>query len=299
MRRLILCLAGILVPLAALADDVFLKGGGRLSGRIVKRNATTSGGGRRSRHDPGSRPRACCASRRDARPWTNTTSGPAASPLETWTAGSPWSGGRRPRAWAREKARAAYNRALSASPGDPRANAALGNVQQGDRWVSEEEELHGARLRAVRGGVDHAGRARAILRERDVAEAQDRTRQESETRVREAEARADEAEARARQAESDAEETQEGLPLWYGWGAGPTAWPADRSSRARHRRGCRSDDRKRTDPCSLRPCFSLRRPSGRSSSSCRLPRAAAGRNRVRYVAARGGRRRWRRPAPCG
>ena len=46
--------------------------------------------------------------------------------------------------------------------------------------------------------------------------------------MREAEARAEEAEARARQAEAEAaaaEQAREGLPLWYGWGAGPVAWP--------------------------------------------------------------------------
>jgi hypothetical protein len=68
----------------------------------------------------------------------------------------------------------------------------------------------------------------AILRERAAENAMEHQRRESEVRAREAEARADEAEARARQAEADAaaaEEAREGLPLWYGWGAGPTVWP--------------------------------------------------------------------------
>jgi hypothetical protein len=65
----------------------------------------------------------------------------------------------------------------------------------------------------------------AILRERAADEARDRERREAETRVREAEARADEAEARAREAEAKTETAIEGIPLWYGWGAGPVDWP--------------------------------------------------------------------------
>ena len=39
--------------------------------------------------------------------------------------------------------------------------------------------------------------------------------------MREAEARAQEAEARAREAEAAQPASEEGIPLWYGWGAGP------------------------------------------------------------------------------
>jgi hypothetical protein len=66
-----------------------------------------------------------------------------------------------------------------------------------------------------------------VLRARAAEDQRDREREESERRVREAEARAAEAEARAKEAEAAAAEQQlEGLPLWYGWGAGPVYWPS-------------------------------------------------------------------------
>ncbi|HJS59139.1 MAG TPA: hypothetical protein VKA01_13640, partial [Vicinamibacteria bacterium] len=115
---------------------------------------------------------------------------------------------------------------LAAAPDDPRANAALGRVQLGGRWVSEDEGYR------ARGYVQYEGEwitpaeHEAIMRER-AAEEREREREKSETRVREAEERAEQAEAKAKQAEAKAEqEASEGLPLWYGWGAGPVAWPS-------------------------------------------------------------------------
>jgi hypothetical protein len=109
------------------------------------------------------------------------------------------------------------------SPLDPRANEALGNVQVDGRWVSEDEGYR------ARGYVQYEGEwitpaeHEALLRERAADDARDRERQAAETRAREAEARAAEAEARA--AEAEAEQASEGIPLWYGWGAGPAYWP--------------------------------------------------------------------------
>ena len=93
----------------------------------------------------------------------------------------------------------------------------------GGRWVSEAESYK------ARGYVQYQGEwitpaeHEALLRERAADDARDRERQAAETRAREAEARAAEAEARA--AEAEAEQASEGIPLWYGWGAGPAYWP--------------------------------------------------------------------------
>jgi hypothetical protein len=57
----------------------------------------------------------------------------------------------------------------------------------------------------------------AILQHRSAAADAERATE----RAREAEARAREAEARAR----ETEEAQEGIPLYWGWGTGPAAWP--------------------------------------------------------------------------
>ena len=76
------------------------------------------------------------------------------------------------------QAREAYHRALAASPDDPRANEALGNVQMDGRWVSEDESYR------ARGYVQYQGEwitpaeHEAILRERAAEDARDRERRD-------------------------------------------------------------------------------------------------------------------------
>ena len=221
MRALILFLAATCVPGFASADEVFLKGGGQLSGRIVSRSAATIevdvGAGRIG--VPVSSVLRIEEGRSALHEYEERAGRLAAGDLEGWVALAQWAESRGLGTQARE----AYHRALAVSPDDPRANAALGNVQVNGRWVSEDESYR------ARGYVQYEGEwitqaeQEAILRERAAEDARDRERREAESRVREAEARAEEAEARAREAE--AEQASEGIPLWYGWGAGPTYWP--------------------------------------------------------------------------
>jgi hypothetical protein len=226
MRTLLLALAAVIPPLAASADEVFLKGGGRVSGRIVSRTATTVevdvGAGRIG--VPASSVLRIEEGRSALQEYEERAGRLAPGDLEGWLALGEWASANS----LATQATSAYHHALGASPNDPRANAALGNVQVGGRWVSEEESYR------ARGFVQYEGEwmtpaeHEAILRERAAEAEQERQRLEGESRVREAEAKATEAEARARKAEAEAaeaEEANDGLPLWYGWGAGPVAWP--------------------------------------------------------------------------
>ncbi len=123
------------------------------------------------------------------------------------------------------QAREAYHRALSASPGDPRANAALGHAQVDGRWVSEEEGYR-AKGYVFFDGEWMTPAEQARIQQEDAADQQRRhERTQAQASAREAEAKAAQAEARAREAEAQAQEASEGLPLWYGWGTGPTDWP--------------------------------------------------------------------------
>jgi hypothetical protein len=216
-------LAVVLVPVAASADEVFLKGGGQLSGRIVKRTATTIevdvGAG--TIGVPTTSVLRIEEGRSPLDEYDERAGRLAPGDVDGWVALGEWASAK----GLGTQARAAYKRALSASPGDPRANAALGNVQLGDRWVSEEEGYKAQGYVQFEGEWIRRAEHEAIVRERAVADEQDRARQHADQRAQEAEARAEEAEARARQAEAEAAQAQEGLPLWYGWGAGPTAWP--------------------------------------------------------------------------
>jgi hypothetical protein len=224
MKTLALVLAAIL-PLAASADEIFLKSGGQLSGRVVSRTATMIevdvGAGRIT--VPVSSVVRIEEGRSALQEYEERAGRVAAGDVEGWLTLGEWASARGLGSQARE----AYHRALSASPNDPRVNEALGNVQVGGRWVSEDEGYR------ARGYVQYEGEwitpaeHEAILRERAAEAAQETERRQSEMRVREAEARAQEAESRARQAEAEAaaQPASEGLPLWYGWGAGPVAWP--------------------------------------------------------------------------
>jgi hypothetical protein len=222
MKISILSLA-VLLPAAASADEVYLKSGGQLSGRIVSRSATTIevevGAGtikvpaanvarieegrsalqeyeeRAGRLQPG-----------DAAGWVELGDWASARALGT-------------------QARQAYERALSAAPGNARANQALGRVQVDGRWVSQEEGYRAQGFVQFEGEWVTPAEQQSIMAERAADDQRSRERREADARVREAEERAHEAETRAKEAEAAAQEASEGLPLWYGWGAGPVVWP--------------------------------------------------------------------------
>jgi hypothetical protein len=221
LRTWVVGLAAVL-PLSAAADEVYLKSGGQLSGRIVSRTAdmieVDIGAGRIAvakstvlRIEEG---------HSDLQEFEDRAGRLQPGNLEGWVALGDWASSRGLGTQARE----AYTRALSASPNDSRANTALGNVQVDGRWVSEEEGYRARGYVRFEGEWISPSEHEAIMRERAVEADQERVRQ-AEARVQEAEARAQEAEERAREAEAKAAEpTSEGLPLWYGWGVGPVSW---------------------------------------------------------------------------
>jgi hypothetical protein len=221
MRTSPLVLAALLAGRAA-ADDVYLKSGGQLSGRIVSRTATSIevdiGAGLIT--VPTSSVVRVQEGRSALQDFEERAAGLAPGDAAGWVALGDWASSR----GLGTQARQAYQRALAAAPNDPRANAALGRVQVDGNWVSEEEGYRARGYVQFEGDWITPAEHEAILRERASEEAQARQRKEAEARVRAAEERADEAEKRAKEAEAKAEETQ-GLPLWYGWGAGPVAWP--------------------------------------------------------------------------
>jgi hypothetical protein len=215
------------LPVLAAADEVLLKSGGRLSGRIVSRTASSIevdvGAGKVT--VPTASVLRIEEGHSNLQEYEDRASRIAANDAEGWIALGQWASGQGLGA----QATAAYNRALAVAPGDPRANAGLGNVQVDGRWVSEDEGYRAKGYVRFEGEWMTPAEHDAILRERAADAAHERERQASETRAREADARAEEAEARAKQAEADAkaaEEANQGLPVWYGWGSGPVIWPS-------------------------------------------------------------------------
>ena len=117
----------------------------------------------------------------------------------------------------------AYHRALAVSPGDPRANEALGNVRVDGRWVSEDESYR------ARGYVQYEGEwisqaeHEAMLRERAAEDARDGScERRRRTRARRRRARRRRRRGLARRMRSRRAKASR---CWYGWGAGPAYWP--------------------------------------------------------------------------
>jgi hypothetical protein len=221
MKTPILLLTVVFLSRAAAADEVYLKGGGRLSGRIVSHTDTSIevdvGAGRLA--VPTSSVLRIEEGRSPLHEYGERASRLAASDVEGWIALGAWASA----SGLSSQAREAYQRALAVAPNDPRANTGLGNVKIDGRWVSEDEGYR------MRGYVQYQGdwitpaEHEAILRERAADDARASERREAERRVQEAETRAQEAEARAKEAE--ARQTEGGFPLSYAWGGGPAVWP--------------------------------------------------------------------------
>jgi hypothetical protein len=139
MRRTLPFAFAVLSCTAASADEVYLKGGGRVSGRILQRTATSV------EIDVGAGTIAVPASRVE-----RIEEGQGALDVYYERAGAldpkdreGWAALGR---WASDKglttqSREAYRRVLAADPADAEANQALGNVQVNGRWMTEEEAL--------------------------------------------------------------------------------------------------------------------------------------------------------------
>jgi hypothetical protein len=209
--------AGLLAA-PVVADEVFLRGGGRVSGRVVERTRDAvvieTAPGRLTLSTK--RIERIVDGRSALEEFQERAAQLAPADAEGWAALARWAAERELATHARE----AWQRALAADPAHPEANGALGRVELDGAWMTEDEAYRS------RGYVEHDGRwvtpaeHEALVRERAAEEASARERREAGLRVREAEARAREAEARAREAEAQASTGDGGIPLWWGWGGG-------------------------------------------------------------------------------
>jgi hypothetical protein len=213
MRRcLILACALALVPALAFSDEVLLKGGGKISGRILSRTDTAV------QVDVGAGiitvPMASVLSIEQKRSVLDEYEERAArlkdNDVQGWLQLARWALSQ----GLGTQARRGYERVLGVEPQNVEANQALGRVLVDGRWVPEQE-VHRARGMVQFEGAWMTPTERdAILEERDTR-FNDLLRLDAERRARDAELRAAEAEARA-QATLDASSAGS-IPLW-GWG---------------------------------------------------------------------------------
>jgi hypothetical protein len=228
-RTALLLLSSVALAVPATADEIFLRGGGRVSGVIVQRTTEAI----TVETPPGlltlsmKRVERIVEGRSAVEEFQDRAARLAPGDVNGWVALAHWAADHDLVTHSRE----AWHRVLAADPAHPEANAALGRVQLGGEWMSESEAYR------ARGYVEYEGRwvtpaeHEALLQQDAAEQAALLQNREAELRVREAEARAREAEARAREAEAAGSTSDEGIPLWWGWGGGVPLYPpfVDRS----------------------------------------------------------------------
>ncbi len=202
-------------PASVLADEVVLRGGGKVTGIIVERTADAivleTAPGRVS--VPLARVASVQSADSDLATYEQRAAKLAPDDAAGWAALARWAKARDLRTQSRE----AYDRVLALDPGNLEANQALGLVERDGRWMTEEEANRANGLVPFEGGWVTPSERESIRRERANESAEALAVREAQARAREAEARAREAEARAREAESGgqgAEESSGGIPLW-------------------------------------------------------------------------------------
>lgn len=207
--------AAVLVPGPALADEIHMKGGGRVSGRIVETTDTRvtieTGPGRVTL--PLSRVARIVEGRSALEVFAERAFGLGAGDVAGWAELARWAEERD----LLTQSRVAWQRVLATDPTNPEANAGLGRVALDGVWMTSDDAYR------ARGYVSYEGRwmtpaeHEAALREREADAVASLQMLEASRRVQEAEARVSEAEQRAREAQAAAEQSG-GIPLEYAYG---------------------------------------------------------------------------------
>ena len=188
-----------LMTVAASADEVFVRGGGHVTGQIVEHGPDSIvvdiGPGQIGlplsyveRIVPGSTPQAVYRER---------AARLAPGDVAGWLALGQW-------AMEQDlvtKGRAAFEHVLGIDPSNAAAHLALGHVRVDDQWMTLEDSYRARGFVYYQGQWITPDERRALVEERMAAAEQDRMRVEADLRVREAEARARQAEAQAQLAE--------------------------------------------------------------------------------------------------
>ncbi len=222
MKRLIVIIALSATPL--FADDVYLKGGGQITGEIISQTddevkVDIGGGTITARMSSVVRIEKNTSPLQEFRARAEKI---APDDVEAWRDLARWATSR---ALSSQAARA-WEHVLEILPDDEEANQGLGRVRLDGRWVSEEESY------IARGYVQFEGswmtptEKQRIISNRKAREAEARQANEEAIRAIEEEQRAEREQAR-----TEAEQFHRESTVYWGWGTGPRSWPAPVPSR--------------------------------------------------------------------
>lgn len=219
MRRLFVII--VLAAAPALADDIYLRGGGQITGQIIAEtedSVTVDIGGGTITANMSSvvkidrnesplqeyRKRAAVIPEGDAEAWRE---------LARWATSYSLS----------SQVREAYREVLKVLPDDEEANTAVGMVQLGGKWVTEEESYRAQGYVQFEGKWMTPAEQQAIIAERQAQQAQEEAdRKANEAKV--AEIEAEQQAEKKREDEQRAKLDANRNTVYWGWGAGPRYW---------------------------------------------------------------------------
>lgn len=225
MRKAVLLLLLTSGPL--LADEVYLKGGAKLSGRVTEQTEE------RVTVDVGDglvgfstdRVERIVKGPSALDEFDQRASRLAAQDADGWRALGKWAAGK----GLSSQSSAAYRKVLDVAPDDPEAREALGFVRLDGRWVTEEESYR------AQGFVKHDGEwmTPAEVQASQAAAEAEQARRDAERRALDAELRAEQSRRDAEEARKEAQEAQDrsyyNPVYWGGFGYGVAAWPSSGS----------------------------------------------------------------------
>ncbi|MGB6849823.1 MAG: hypothetical protein WBG05_16625, partial [Thermoanaerobaculia bacterium] len=205
---------------ASRADVVYIKGGGKLEGRIVEQTESSVevdiGAGTLT--FPMSSVERVEKGRSPLDDYDERVQGLAENDRDGWLELARWASG----VGLGTQSLRAYEHVLTLDPNNPEANKALGRVQVDGRWMTGDEAYRARGYVQFEGQWMTPAEQESILRTREADQAAAQARAQSD------EAQAREAEARAREAEAQAQQTTYAAPLyWRSWGPGPSNWPSN------------------------------------------------------------------------
>ena len=213
-----------LAAVPALADDVYLRGGGRLTGQIIEQTEDTVtvdiGGGTISakmssvvRIEESTSPlqeyrtRAAKIPEGDAEAWRE---------LARWAKGYALS----------SQTREAYRKVVAILPDDEEANKNLGMVQLNGKWITQEESYRAQGYVQFEGKWMTPAEQQSIVAGRQAQQAQaEADRQANAARVQQIETQ-QQADKQRQQDERDKLDANNNTvnTVYWGWGAGPGYW---------------------------------------------------------------------------
>lgn len=212
------------------ADEVYLKGAGTLSGKILEETETMIkvdvGDGIIG--VPPSRVERIVRGRSPLHEYDERASKLAPKDVKGWKALGHWA----LEQGLSKQSRDAYQKVMALAPDDAEARQVLGYVRLDGRWMTEEESYQ------AKGYVkyDNEWMTPAEAQAARAAVAADDARHEAELRANEAEIATRQAEARAEKAEKEKREAEErerqrayNPVYWGGFGYGMNYWPAGTS----------------------------------------------------------------------